>query len=197
MNRIAAVALLAVWGSTSSGCAGDEPSPAIRKSGTTALSSEIAGKARTRPQGQRCPTADRATHEAAAWANDVRVCPSTVGGATTRVEDVAGGVRIVVTATNAKAAREIRDRATRLTPAKLAAGDALAGGPSNCPIHYVPGTQATVQKVSGGIQITVLTSQVGAIEALRGAVKARAVATAKAADLATGAALAVRRAKGP
>jgi hypothetical protein len=92
------------------------------------------------------------------------------------VEDVPGGIQIAVIAPNGRAIREIRARATRLSSDKLATGDALGGGPSSCPIHYLPGAEATVRRVRGGVRFTVLARGADAVSVLRASVRHRAEA---------------------
>jgi hypothetical protein len=171
MRPIAVAVLLTLWGAACGGA---------RREGTDARPPGAVGdedrarKAQLRPH--QCPRDGTRERSAAAPANDLQVCPSAVAGASTRVDDVPGGVHIVVIASTGRAVREIRARAMRLTSDKLAAGDALGGGPSSCPIHYFPGTEATVRRVRGGVRFTVVARSADAVGVLRASVRQRAEA---------------------
>jgi len=191
MRAIAAAVLLVMsWGCRRDGRAG-----ATARLDGGMRAEELPGKAQLRPPG--CARDASRERAAAARANDLRSCPSAVAGARTKVEDVAGGIRIVVTAPTGRAAREIRTRSMRLTAATLATGDALSGGPSDCPIHYLPGTEAMVQFVRRGVRFTVTARRPEAIAALRESVRRRAATFSQPFELVPVAAVAVTRPRVP
>jgi TusA-related sulfurtransferase len=85
-------------------------------------------------------------------------CPSIVSGATTTVKEVGGKIVVVVTAKDAAATTEIRERGKKVVAHPLGSerkhgGSGLGGGKGRCPLQ-LEGTKPTVKEVDGGIEVT-------------------------------------------
>lgn len=89
-------------------------------------------------------------------------CPSSVEGATTKVEDAADAVVVTITGTAEPAVKEIRERAKHLAEVSVKAPTEIkhsgegegGGGLGSCPV-VLADTSITTEEVEGGAKVTV------------------------------------------
>jgi hypothetical protein len=101
-------------------------------------------------------------------------CPGGVAGARTRVTDIANGVRIVITAKDRKAQEEIRKRANRIASVRQLPADATSAPTTRCLVAFYSGTETAVERIRGGIRVTVTVLKPEALDSLRAITRDRA-----------------------
>lgn len=96
-------------------------------------------------------------------------CPSAVTGATTLVSDTPDGIALTVTAREATAIADVRERAAKVV--LYAASDNGAG--ARCPV-VTAATKIVVKEATGGARLELTPTDKAALDALRKEVRARA-----------------------
>jgi hypothetical protein len=130
-----------------------------KEQATTETKAEPAKTAASQPAttgSQQAPAA------AMAGARKMEHCPSSVPGATTKIEDAADGVVVVITGADDAAAAAIREDAKHLvavsvknpTEIKHSGEGEGGGGLGNCPV-VLADTTITAEDVPGGAKVTV------------------------------------------
>jgi len=174
MRRLMVVAAIAAATLTVAGCKKKKKDGEGTGAGPTASPTETANPS---PTASPSPT----TPDTTAGANKMKNCPNATPGATTVVADVEGGVKLTITAGDAAATTEIRERTKHLLASFKAGntevkhtGEGTGTGTSagKCPLVLADATPES-KDIEGGVEVTLKVADAAKLDEVRKRVKER------------------------